>query len=52
VCDFWYRLKCEVDHMPGMFGASQLEGRWRAGLRSDLSLFMLQHTDLLWEEQL
>jgi hypothetical protein len=51
-CDFWYQLKCEADRMPGMFGASQLEGRWRAGLRSDLSLFMLQHTNLPWEEQL
>jgi hypothetical protein len=38
--------------MPSMFGESQLEGRWCTGLQADVGLFMVQHTDLLIDEQL
>jgi hypothetical protein len=38
--------------MPSMFRESQLKGQWCTGLWADLGLFMVQHTDLLIDEQL
>lgn len=51
-CDFWFCLRREANQLPGTFSAGQLEGRWRAGLRPDLSHFVLQHADKPFEKQL